>query len=138
MFISSYLWVSFCMYGFCMVPCTCSFPQMQQKSGVQAGGFPYPSEQQALQGVFHPPPSCDPARPEPHTLQPKVNAEHEQNQLTFPSLSFVTCLYSSVTLSVPSHDGDFSFTTRQRQPCYRNNIFNVTQVFDPEGLISNY
>lgn len=61
-----------------MVPCTCSFLQMQQKSGVQAGGFPYPSEQQALQGVFHPPPSCDPARPEPHPLQPKQLTRSQQ------------------------------------------------------------
>ncbi|KAK5851421.1 hypothetical protein PBY51_002216 [Eleginops maclovinus] len=52
--------------------------QMQQKSGVQAGGCSYPSEQQALQGVFHPTLPCDTARPDPHPLQPKQLTRSQQ------------------------------------------------------------
>ncbi|KAK5876289.1 hypothetical protein CesoFtcFv8_025657 [Champsocephalus esox] len=85
---------------------------MQQKSGVQAGGFPYPSEQQALQGVFHPPPSCDPARPEPHTLQPKMSV--------LPSPRHVGPKCQVCPPAFSSSDSDAS--DLRQPPCYEDAV----------------
>ncbi|XP_033987885.1 myocardin isoform X1 [Trematomus bernacchii] len=86
--------------------------QMQQKSGVQAGGFPYPSEQQALQGVFHPPPSCDPARPEPHPLQPKMSV--------LPSPRHVGPKCQVCPPAFSSSDSDAS--DLRQPPCYEDAV----------------